>query len=741
MLEQETVTTSRFGSIRSRLILAFILIVLLPMTIISAVLAISATQGTQLQTSTQLEIVASYKENAINSWVTALQRELGNGLIGENTVQQIEALQQATLAPEDDQLARATLRERWLPLTSQNQQFEAIFIMNPQGKVVLSTDPALENQSYANQTFFQRGLEKPFASLTQTGQGSMIVAQPVLNDRQVIGVIAGRANLNALNEIMTAPAGLGITGKAYLVGNNQRLLTSIIGMLPGNELVSQGIQTALKDQVKGSGAYEDYRGVPVVGAYRWMPGIEAALLVEQEQAETSQGSYAVLAVNIGVALASILIAAMASLSVTRSIATPLTNLSETAARISGGDLDLIAETENQDEIGQLATDFNRMTSQLRNSIATLESRVSERTTKLEQQTAELENVSGKIKKRAEQLQAVAQVGRAVTSIQNLEELLPYITKITSEQLGFYHVGIFLLDTDKEFAVLSAANSEGGQKMLKNGHKLQVGAEGIVGYVASQGRPRIALDTGADAVFFSNPDLPETHSEMALPLRAGSEVIGVLDVQSEQPAAFGQEDIELLTILADQVTIAIQNARRFQETQEAIQESEATIRQYLRREWKGIVDEAQNPGYRFSNKSLGPLDLLAITPNMLKATRSGETSLAQEASKREMAIPIKLRGQVIGIMRLQSNSQRSWEKDIVDITQAIADRVALAIENARLLESSQDQAARERTIGEITSKIGASVNLRNVLQTAVEELGRILPGSDVVIQLESGKSKE
>jgi GAF domain-containing protein len=442
-----------------------------------------------------------------------------------------------------------------------------------------------------------------------------------------------------------------------------------------------------------------------------------------------------------VALAAILIAAIAALTVTRSIATPLVNLAENAAQIAQGNLDLIAEIENQDEIGILASDFNRMTAQLRNFIANLEARVVERTNDLEKKTAELENVSDRMKKRADQLQAVAHVGRAVTSVQNIEELLPYIAKTTSEQLGFYHIGIFMLDREKEFAVLNASNSDGGKRMLSRGHKLKIGEMGIVGYVASTGRARIALDTGTDAVFFSNPDLPDTHSEMALPLREGKEIIGVLDVQSEQPSAFGQEDIELLTILADQISIAIQNARRFEETQAAIRESEAAIQQYIRREWKGVVDEAENPGYRFTQKGPAPIEEFIVTPNMLQATQSGQTRMAQEESKRQLSVPIKLRGQVIGIMHLQSVNKRSWEKDIVDITQAIADRVALAVENARLLESSQTQAARERTIGEITSKIGASVNLRNVLQTAVEELGRILPGSDVVIQLKNDKNQE
>jgi GAF domain-containing protein len=436
----------------------------------------------------------------------------------------------------------------------------------------------------------------------------------------------------------------------------------------------------------------------------------------------------------------IIIAVFVTFIVQQSITKPIADLREGAESFRLEHKETAIPDEGRDELSVLAQTFNQISAELVQNIIGLEQHVTERTTELEKRTQELEDISGRMKKRADQLQAVAQVSRAVTSIQDVDELLPYIAKITSEQLGFYHVGIFLLDKDKGYAVLSAANSEGGKRMLERGHKLQVGAEGIVGYVAAMGRPRIALDTGADAIFFNNPDLKNTHSEMALPLTAGADTIGVLDVQSEEPAAFVQEDVELLTILADQVSIAIQNALRFEETQEAIKESENTIRQYLRKEWKDTADEAENLGYRFSVTGIGPLNTVVVTPNVVQAAQSGQTSIAQEKTERRMAIPIKLRGQVIGVMHLQSPSQRAWEKDVIDISQAIADRVALAIENARLLETSQNQAARERTIGEITSKIGASVNLRNVLQTAVEELGRIMPGSDVVIQLE-GKRKE
>lgn len=450
-----------------------------------------------------------------------------------------------------------------------------------------------------------------------------------------------------------------------------------------------------------------------------------------------------LAVSVGLGL-------ILAFVVSRSIVNRLGLVTRSALSLQQGHLEEHATTGvgGRDEIAQMAVAFDAMGEQLTQTLSNLEQRVAERTTDLEQRsmeladrTVQLELANIRTQKRAAQFQAIAQVGKAITSIQNLEELLPYITQVASEQLGYYHIGIFLLDKNKEYSVLSAANSEGGKRMLERGHKLKIGQEGIVGYVASLGKARIALDTGADAVFFDNPDLPSTHSELGLPLNVGSKIIGVLDVQSEQPSAFDQEDVELLTVLAEQVSLAIQNSQRFEETQKAMAEVDAISKQYLRQEWQSIAQGGEYLGYHLTKNKLEPLANRFETADIIEASKSGQLKLVKEQAQNRLTIPVKLRGEVIGVLNLQSSGGRAWKNDVIDIAQAIADRVALAMENARLLESSQNQAARERTVGEITSKIGASVNLRNVLQTAVEELGRILPGSDVVIQIESAKSKE
>jgi len=442
-----------------------------------------------------------------------------------------------------------------------------------------------------------------------------------------------------------------------------------------------------------------------------------------------------LIVSLLVFTLSIVIIATSGLAIGNNIARPISLLANSANRIASGDLSHQVSIDTAaSEIDELANDFNVMAVSLQELVDGLESRVAERTTELQQRTLELESNTRALERRAGQLRAVALVARAISSIRDLQDLLPNITADISKEFGFYHAGIFMLDDAREYAVLAASNSEGGQRMLKRGHKLRIGQVGIVGFSAATGQARIALDTGEDAVYFDNPDLPATRSEMALPLRVGDDVIGILDVQSEQTGAFDQEDIELLSIVADQVSIAIQNARQFQAAQKAAEEAEEVYRRYIRSEWHTLVRETKRLGYRYSKAGVGPLKAPVHSTEVEEAASTGKTSASKKETRSQIVVPIKLRGEVIGILNITPDNERAWDQDELDIAEAVAERVALAVENVRLLESSQSQASRERTISAVTSRIGASVNMRSILQTAVEELGKIIPGSDVVIQL-------
>jgi GAF domain-containing protein len=176
-----------------------------------------------------------------------------------------------------------------------------------------------------------------------------------------------------------------------------------------------------------------------------------------------------------------------------------------------------------------------------------------------------------VDRRALQLATASEVARDATSILNVEELLNHTVELISARFAFYHAGIFLFDEEGEYAVLKAASSEGGHRMLGRGHKLKIGEEGIVGYVAANGQPSVALDVGESKRHFSNPDLPDTRSEIALPIRYHGQLIGVLDVQSTVSGAFTREDATVLQTMADHLGVAIQNAYLYQAVRERARE--------------------------------------------------------------------------------------------------------------------------------------------------------------------------
>lgn len=424
---------------------------------------------------------------------------------------------------------------------------------------------------------------------------------------------------------------------------------------------------------------------------------------------------------IGLLMAAMLV----SLGIGQIIATPIIRLTRTANQIVEGDVTSQARVTSRDEIGSLAQAFNTMTARLRETLAGLELRVQAR-------TSELVAANEQIQRRARQFEAIADVARVINKTQALKDLLPQITQAISGKFGFYHVGIFLLDVNNEFAVLAAANSQGGQRMLARNHRLKVGQVGIVGYVAGSGAPRIALDTGADAVFFNNPDLPETRSEIALPLtRIGSRPIGVLDVQSTEPNAFGAEDIQILSTLAEQVALAIENARLFEQTQKALSEAELLYLRDLKVGWSKLSESQRIAGVLRRGMKTSFYNVPVELPGGPEVLRTGRSFLSNDGAMK-LTLPVKLRGEVVGLLNVTTETDRLTD-DQLDIVNAIVERAALAIESARLLQEAQRRAAKERAIGDISAKIGSLVNIENILETALLELGSTLPNTDIAIQ--------
>ena len=433
---------------------------------------------------------------------------------------------------------------------------------------------------------------------------------------------------------------------------------------------------------------------------------EAQALVAQENRQTQNFGLFLLAIVFFAAL-------LISFGLGQVLTNPLNRLTATADQISAGDLTAKAPETSVSEVNVLAEAFNAMTSQLNATLTSLEERVAER-------TYELETATHKSQRRASQFEAIAQVARSISRSQNLEMLLPKITNVISQQFGFYHVGIFLMDTAREYAVLRASNSPGGQKMLAREHKLKVGEVGIVGYVTSKGNARIALDTGTDAVYFDNPDLPDTRSEMALPIFVGNQLTGALDVQSLEPNAFSQEDVDTLSTLADQVGIAIQNAHLYEETQNALAQSQVLLRQFTQTGWSQFTRTQKLTGIQRSKASTTLLE--------------GHLSANELNGDGILGLPINLHGQKIGSLKVRATDDHQWTQDEIDIASAIIERAAIAMENARLLEEAQRRATRERVIGDISASINTFSDMEGILRTAVQQLGSRLGGAEVVLEL-------
>jgi len=383
--------------------------------------------------------------------------------------------------------------------------------------------------------------------------------------------------------------------------------------------------------------------------------------------------------------------------------------------------------------GERLKEVNQVNRTLEDLTATLEERVNER-------TKEIENVNEQTTRRAAQLKAVTELSESISQLQDLNEMFPAVTKLISERFGFYHVGIFLIDPDREYAILQAANSEGGKRMLERHHRLRLGT-GVVGFCSQTGQPRIALDVGADAFFFNNPDLPNTRSEVALPMKSRKETIGVLDVQSTQAGAFSSEDLQVLTALANQVSIALENARLLTETRAALTQAQEVYNEFTRAEWGRTIAQTEQAGFRYQTGRIEMLENALQNPEVGSALESGEviTNRGNGANERHaaVAVPVKLRGEIIGILHIESNDPlRQWQNDEVSLVQAVAERAAFAMENARLFQDARRRAVKERLISEATSRISGALSLENILQTTAEELERVVGGSEVLIQFQS-----
>jgi GAF domain-containing protein/HAMP domain-containing protein len=784
----------RFGTIRARLLATFVVLVLLPSLAIGAISnALSASRATD-QVLAQLDTVAALKQAEVQGWADSLVSSL---LLAMPSPDQFNATQVVLSGPDhidstSYQLSMGQERARLELLLVRGQAFDELFLVEPRGLIVLSTDPSHESLNEYGYPYFEAGLAGPFVSpqyLSQQLNQRIITAAAPITDSEgrVLGLLAGRVDLGRLASLLALPAGtsgLGETGETYLVARRDlRLLTAsrYPNYFAGESypLFSDGIQRAAS-AVNGTSSYTNYAGVQVFGAFRYLPDVDMLLLAEQTRTEALATVFQSILLNLAVTLLVILLAILGALFVTGRITTPIAALARIAERITAGELDIIDQPvgahtvrpgdmhpddmrsegvrpddnmrhgsahplalQQHDEIGALARSFYAMTARLRLTLQGLEAQVQARTAVLAQRTA--------------YLQTAAEVSQAAATLLDPDALIRQVVELIRDRFHLYYVGLFLLDDSGEYAVLHAGTGEAGQEMLARQHRLQVGV-GMIGWCVANQRSRIALRAELDDARLVNPFLPLTRSEAAIPLRSRGRVVGALTIQSDQPDAFDAPTVAVFETMADQIGIALDNARLFAESQSALEALSRSYGEQTRLGWSRRLVSGQPLGYLAD--SLGTLQPLTGSESGSAAHLHLSTPAVVNqtgGSEHYLGVPVMLRDQVIGVIQCYKpvgppvgahgvrpdgvpqdgpppTPGSKWSEAEIEFVQSVANLLSLTLENARLYEDTQRRAESERLVAEISSRIRQSLDVDTVMQTALVELQRALGLKDITIRL-------
>nr|MCU0475242.1 GAF domain-containing protein [Anaerolineae bacterium] len=315
------------------------------------------------------------------------------------------------------------------------------------------------------------------------------------------------------------------------------------------------------------------------------------------------------------------------------------------------------------------------------------------------------------RRRARDIEVASRIGRATAQLVEIDPLVNRAIQFIVAELEVYHAQVFLLDDLGINAILSYSYGEPGRKLLEAGHRLRVGSETVVGRASGSARTIVVNDTrDPQARHGFNALLPETRAELALPLIVGDQVIGVLDIQSAKAGFFIDEDLAVYELLADQLAVAINKARLLRQSDERIAQVEAFNRQMTARAWEEFEDPA-------SNQMAYTYNLTEVKP--VTQPRSGLTS------QRSLNMPINVRGEVIGEISAELAPDEAMTENQRNLMRAVAERVSLAIENARLFTESRTALSETQTLYRLSRMLNEANTLEGIL-TAVNVV--VMPNS-------------
>jgi PAS domain S-box-containing protein len=411
----ERLPSGRRGLV-SRLVLTFLLLSVVTLAIVGFVSYQQARSALRDSAVARLGTAADQKSDSLDRWIDEQRRNVvfTAGLLGGYTgkATSIGGPAQTLLDPGAGTAAQGAARKEVVDIlqytVSQTTDAEEFVVLDLDGRIVASTDLEHEGLSQASLPYFERSgsstYVQPAQTLELTAKPTIAIGTPLFDRQgQRIGVVAAFLNTERIDRIVLQGAGLGDTGETYVVGADRQYLHA--SLVADDPLESTGIDRALGSQ-SGSALYRNAQGEAVVGVYRWLPEIGAALLAEQSQGEAFAPARRLAFTTGGIGLLVVALLGIATYYASRRIARPILAITDTASAVAGGDLTREAPVLTDDEVGELATAFNDMTAQLRQNVATLEQRVDERTSDLEQALESLKATEERYRRLVEELPLV-----------------------------------------------------------------------------------------------------------------------------------------------------------------------------------------------------------------------------------------------------------------------------------------------------------------------------------------------
>ncbi len=563
-------------SLLARLVIYYLLLSVVTVSLVGYIALIEATDALQASVFERLNAVATLKADELNRWVNDQLRDV-LFVAGLPSVQtQGEILLRQSAASPAYQAAYQALSENLTKIIAQKPGLREIFILDLDGNVIISTDLSHVGQNQAGENYFQQGQKLIFlaSSFIQnvyisptTNRPAMTIVVPFFNQSgQRLGLLAAHLYLERMNRIILNRTGLGQTGETYLVDSSYQFVSearfrSQLFEFPQG-VHTQGIDAALQKQ-NGAGRYLNYEGAPVIGIYRWLQDREIALLAEMHEAEAFAPARQLAQIIWLVGLTSAVILGLGVYLLARQITRPILAITHTATQVAAGNLAATVPVLTQDEVGLLARTFNQMTGQLQTLYANLEELVQDRTHRLE---------------------LVASLGERFNAILDLDLLLAEIVNQIKQSFGYYHAQIYLLDESGQNLILAAATGMAEIQPRDSDRVIPLNTEISLMALAARTAEIVNVpDVQRSDDWLASPLLPHTASEIAVPIIIGDSVAGVLDVQENRSGSFDESDANLFRSMANQIAIALNNARLFshiQHTNQKLQTLNARLQDEL-----------------------------------------------------------------------------------------------------------------------------------------------------------------